>query len=38
MAEKEFKIDEHIVLKLENGMTNVYVGETKLLFCKYNLK
>jgi len=34
MTEKEFKVNEHIVLKLEDGKTNIYIGGTFFLLCK----
>jgi len=34
MAEKEFRVNKHLVLKLEEGKTNIYVGGRLFLHCK----
>ena len=35
MIEKEFRVNDSITLKLENGKTNLYVGENEFIQCKY---
>jgi len=35
MADKEFEVNERIVLKLEEGKTNIYVGGELFRQCKY---
>lgn len=37
MTKKEFRVNEHIVLKLEGGKTNIYVGSQYFWHCKYLL-
>ena len=37
MLLNEFKINEHITLRLEDGLTNIYVGEHHFNHCKYLL-
>ena len=37
MTKKEFKVNEHIVLKMEKGKTNIYVGGELFRQCKYIL-
>jgi len=34
---KQFKVNEYIKLKLENGKTNIYVNNQKFMQCKYLL-
>lgn len=34
---KEFVINDHLNLRLENGKTNIYVNDKKILQCKYIL-
>ena len=35
--EKEFRVNEHIVLKLEEGKINIYIGGELFRQCKYLL-
>ena len=34
---QEFKVNEHITLKLENGKTNIYIADKLFRQCKYLL-